>query len=170
MTALDHLWSDKHSCENEDCWGYRGYPGDWFRRMLTAAIEAVRKCGHCGRPLIRNESPAVGWTHERAGRPSTMYCRNAYGNQCAASPAPPRFIDLGAGIGTKCLFAARLGCGASPSNEGGLVNVIDLILYLIAAILFALAAFNVPSRVNLLALALLAWVLVSLLNAVQQVK
>lgn len=43
MSALDQLWSDKHSCENEECWGYRGYPADWFRRMLTAAIEAVGK-------------------------------------------------------------------------------------------------------------------------------
>lgn len=45
--------------------------------------------------------------------------------------------------------------------------MIDLVLYLIAAILFALAAFGVASaRVTLLALGLLAWVLVPLLHAI----
>jgi hypothetical protein len=67
MTALEHRWRDLHSCENEDCWGFRPYPADWFRRMLDAAIKAVGK--------------------DR-----------------------PRFIDLGAGIGTKCLAAERAGC------------------------------------------------------------
>jgi len=37
--------------------------------------------------------------------------------------------------------------------------VLTLILLLIAAICFGLAAFNVPVRVNLVALGLLAWVL-----------
>lgn len=44
--------------------------------------------------------------------------------------------------------------------------MLDLILYLIAAICFGLAAFGVAARVNLLALGLLAWVLVPLLHAI----
>lgn len=43
--------------------------------------------------------------------------------------------------------------------------MLDIVLYLIAAILFALTAFGVRTRVNLLALGLLAWVLVPLLHA-----
>jgi SAM-dependent methyltransferase len=76
MTALESLWSDRHSCESADCWGFRGYPADWFRRMLEAAINAVD-----------------------AERPS--------------------FIDLGAGIGTKCLYAERLGCTAYGVEHNG---------------------------------------------------
>jgi SAM-dependent methyltransferase len=74
--ALESLWSDRHSCESQDCWGFRGYPADWFRRMLEAAIKAVDT--------------------ER-----------------------PRFIDLGAGIGTKCLFAKRMGCEAWGIEHNG---------------------------------------------------
>jgi uncharacterized membrane protein len=44
--------------------------------------------------------------------------------------------------------------------------ILDLILYIAAAILFALAAFNVGSRLNLVALGLLAWVLVPLCTLV----
>jgi uncharacterized membrane protein len=43
---------------------------------------------------------------------------------------------------------------------------LDIVLYLIAAVMFALAAFNVAARVNLLALGLLAWVMVPFLHAV----
>jgi hypothetical protein len=44
------------------------------------------------------------------------------------------------------------------------MRTLDLILYLIAAILFALAALNVASsRINLVAAGLFAWVLVPLL-------
>jgi hypothetical protein len=44
------------------------------------------------------------------------------------------------------------------------VHTVDLILYVIAAVCFALAAFGVATnRVNLLALGLLAWVLVPLI-------
>lgn len=50
------------------------------------------------------------------------------------------------------------------------MRVIDLILYLIAAILFALAAFNVSAKVNLIAAGLLAWVLVPLIATLQQVR
>jgi len=44
--------------------------------------------------------------------------------------------------------------------------MIDLVLYLIAAVLFALAAFGIGGRVNLIALGLLAWVLVPLLHVI----
>lgn len=44
--------------------------------------------------------------------------------------------------------------------------MIDLVLYLVAAIMFALVAFGVSARINLVALGLLAWVLVPLLHAV----
>jgi len=44
--------------------------------------------------------------------------------------------------------------------------MIDIVLYLIAAVLFALVALGVAARVNVLALGLLAWVLVPLLHAV----
>ena len=47
------------------------------------------------------------------------------------------------------------------------MHTIDLVLLLIAAICFGLAAFNVPVRVNLVALGLLAWVLVPLIAALQ---
>lgn len=47
------------------------------------------------------------------------------------------------------------------------MNVIDFILLLIAAICFVLAGIGVPSRVNLLAAGLLAWVLVPLIAAGQ---
>lgn len=43
--------------------------------------------------------------------------------------------------------------------------MIDLVLYLVAATMFALAAFGVQARVNFIALGLLAWVLVPLLHA-----
>ena len=43
--------------------------------------------------------------------------------------------------------------------------MLTLILLLIAAICFGLAAFNVPVRVNLVALGLLAWVLTLLVPA-----
>ena len=46
------------------------------------------------------------------------------------------------------------------------MDVLDLILYLLAAVCFALAALNVASpRVQLLALGLLAWVVVPLIDA-----
>jgi hypothetical protein len=40
---------------------------------------------------------------------------------------------------------------------------IDLVLYIIAAVCFALAAFGVASRINLVALGLLAWVLTAII-------
>ena len=40
------------------------------------------------------------------------------------------------------------------------MHTIDVVLYVIACVCFALAVFNVASRVNLVALGLLAWVLV----------
>lgn len=43
------------------------------------------------------------------------------------------------------------------------MRTFDLVLYIIAAVLFGLAAVNTPSRVNLVAGGLLAWVLVPLL-------
>jgi hypothetical protein len=43
--------------------------------------------------------------------------------------------------------------------------MLTLILLIIAAICFGLAAFNVPVRVNLVALGLLAWVLTVLIPA-----
>jgi hypothetical protein len=43
------------------------------------------------------------------------------------------------------------------------MHTLDLVLYLLAAICFGLAALSVDARVNLLAVGLLAWVLVPLL-------
>jgi hypothetical protein len=46
--------------------------------------------------------------------------------------------------------------------------MLTVVLYLIAAICFALAALNVDGRrVNLVAVGLLAWVLVPLIGAIQ---
>lgn len=47
------------------------------------------------------------------------------------------------------------------------MNVIILILLLVAAILFAFAAANTPSRVNLVAAGLLAWVITVIIKAVE---
>jgi hypothetical protein len=47
------------------------------------------------------------------------------------------------------------------------VHPIYFVLYIIAAVCFALAVFNVPTRVNLLAVGLLAWVLVPTLILLQ---
>jgi len=44
--------------------------------------------------------------------------------------------------------------------------IVVLICLIAAAILFGLATFNVPSRVNLVAAGLLAWVLASLIPAI----
>jgi hypothetical protein len=47
------------------------------------------------------------------------------------------------------------------------VDILVIVLLVVAAVLFALALlFNVPSRVNLIAGGLLAWVLASLIPAV----
>jgi len=45
--------------------------------------------------------------------------------------------------------------------------MLTLILLIIAAVCFALATFNVATRVNLVALGLFAWVLVPLIAALQ---
>ncbi len=45
------------------------------------------------------------------------------------------------------------------------MDVIDLILLIVAVVCFALAAANVNARVSLVALGLLAWVLVPLIDA-----
>jgi len=47
------------------------------------------------------------------------------------------------------------------------MHTLTLILLVIAAISFGLAAAGVPSRVNLVALGLLAWVAVPLITALQ---
>lgn len=47
------------------------------------------------------------------------------------------------------------------------MEVLVVVLLIIAAVLFGLAAFNVPARWNLLALGLFAWVLAVLLPAIQ---
>jgi hypothetical protein len=44
-------------------------------------------------------------------------------------------------------------------------DVLELLFYLIAAVLFGIAAFNVPSRVNLIAAGLFFAVLPHLINA-----
>lgn len=49
------------------------------------------------------------------------------------------------------------------------MDVITLLLLLAALILFLLAAFNVPARINLMALGLACWVTVPLIDAVQHV-
>jgi hypothetical protein len=46
------------------------------------------------------------------------------------------------------------------------VDILVIVLLVIAAVLFGLAMFNVPSRVNLLAGGLLAWVLSVLIPAI----
>jgi hypothetical protein len=45
------------------------------------------------------------------------------------------------------------------------MNALDVILLVIAAVCFALAAFGVSARINLVALGLFAWVLDVLLHA-----
>ena len=45
--------------------------------------------------------------------------------------------------------------------------MLDVVLYLIAAICFALAVLGVGGRVNLIALGLFAWVLVPLIGAIR---
>ena len=45
---------------------------------------------------------------------------------------------------------------------------IYLVLYIVAAVCFAVVALGVGGRVNLLALGLLAWVLVPLIQAAQK--
>jgi hypothetical protein len=47
--------------------------------------------------------------------------------------------------------------------------VLDLVLYLLAAVMFGLAVFNVPARWNLVALGLLFWVMAPLLHAIAAV-
>jgi hypothetical protein len=47
------------------------------------------------------------------------------------------------------------------------MHVIDLILYIAAAVCFALAAMNTSARVNLIAAGLLAWVLVPAIALIQ---
>ena len=50
------------------------------------------------------------------------------------------------------------------------MKIIQLVLLIIAAVLFGLAAFTQPgTRFNLVAAGLLAWVLVPLLDAVQAI-
>lgn len=44
--------------------------------------------------------------------------------------------------------------------------MVNVVLYLIAAICFGAASFGVSSRVNLIAVGLLSWVLVQLLAAI----
>lgn len=44
------------------------------------------------------------------------------------------------------------------------MHTLDLILYVAALVMFLLAAFNVPARINLIALGLACWVLVPLLD------
>lgn len=50
------------------------------------------------------------------------------------------------------------------------MHVIDLILYIIAALCFLAAAFNATARVNLIAAGLLAWVLVPLIAVAQTIR
>ena len=45
------------------------------------------------------------------------------------------------------------------------MNALDVVLLVIAAVCFALAAFGVSARINLVALGLFAWVLDVLLHA-----
>jgi hypothetical protein len=52
---------------------------------------------------------------------------------------------------------------------GGYLSTVDIlviVLLVVAAVLFGLALFNVPSRVNLVAGGLLAWVLSVLIPAI----
>ena len=48
--------------------------------------------------------------------------------------------------------------------------MLDLLCYLVAVVLFVLAAFNVPSRINLMAAGLAFAVLPSLIDALQAVN
>lgn len=49
------------------------------------------------------------------------------------------------------------------------MRAIDLVLLILAAVCFALAALNTAARVNLIAAGLLAWVVVPLLGMVQTI-
>lgn len=121
LSVLESRWRDLHSCESADCWGFRGYPADWFRRMLSAAINAsTRYCRFCGKPLrhCEDDYPAHrercnGWDHVP---PELHRCDPRHtisGGAELAEPMALSFFDAGAGIGTKCLFAERAGCIAS---------------------------------------------------------
>lgn len=48
------------------------------------------------------------------------------------------------------------------------MHVVILVLLILAAVCFALAAFNIVARVNLVALGLFAWVLTALIPIIQQ--
>jgi len=70
-SALESAWQDKHSCRDEDCWGFAAYPVDLFRRILDAAVAATGK----DRPVFVDAGAGIGTKcllAERAG------CR-AYG-------------------------------------------------------------------------------------------
>ena len=48
------------------------------------------------------------------------------------------------------------------------MDVLTLILLIVAAVCFGLAAFNIAARLNLIALGLLAWVATALLGVIEQ--
>lgn len=115
-SALESSWQDKHSCRDEDCWGFSAYPVDLFRRILDAAVGAIAACRHCQQPVKRCDDDYVGhecngWCHtDRFHRCDPRHIsgeRNVH-----AEPGKPVFADAGAGIGTKCLLAQRAGCRA----------------------------------------------------------
>lgn len=53
-----------------------------------------------------------------------------------------------------------------PGGYQSTVDILVIVLLVVAAVLFGLALFNVPSRVNLVGGGLLAWVLSALIPAV----
>ena len=50
------------------------------------------------------------------------------------------------------------------------MEAIFLVLLIVAAVCFALAAFNTAARVNLVALGLFAWILIPLIKAIQSIQ
>jgi trans-aconitate methyltransferase len=88
--ALESAWSDRHSCRDQDCWGFAAYPVDLFRRILAAAVAG---CGQA-QPVFVDAGAGIGTKcllAQRAG------CR-AYGiehNQHYVDEA----VKLGADVG-----------------------------------------------------------------------
>jgi hypothetical protein len=81
-------------------------------------------------------------------------------------------IDGGGGHQDRARRRAPLAGVFSPAIDSGfgeaIMDVFVLILLIVAAVCFGLAAFNIVARLNLIALGLLASVLAMLLSAVEQ--
>lgn len=117
--ALESAWQDKHSCRDDDCWGFSAYPVDLFRRILDAAVKACDRtsCLSCQQPIQRCDDDYVGhscngWRHRDGFHACDVRHSPNPDLLFHAATGNPVFFDAGAGIGTKCLLAARAGCTA----------------------------------------------------------